>query len=239
MAFNYLQSRMEALNPFQKSFASPAYFDVYLSAPPRCMSDPTGIEQFFGGSTFGKVASTVVEIGSNLLFGDPAQIRFRVKAIDLPQRQLETQPRLQVNGPQRLVPYGAVYSTVNMEIIESDQYKIREFFEEWQDKVFHKDNSYKLAYYNELVADKLTVVAYAATGLPVRVWEMTEAFPIAINSSQMSWDATDQYLVINIEMAFNEWTSSSAKLSTYLDAATVAAQGLIPDIIENGLGSIL
>ena len=227
MAFNSTQFRHEALNPLQRPTTSPAYYEVYFNAPPRCMLTP---------QNNGLIAD-LLELGSNIIFGDSDSIRFRVKGIDLPQRQLETQPRF-TNGPQRLVPYGLVYSTMNLEIIESDRYKIRRFFELWHDKIYNVGSAYKVNFYDELVADKLTIVSYTASGLPVRVWEMKEAFPIAINSSQMSWDSIDQYLIINVEMAFHEWTSFNATGTQYAAAAMSAISGLITDKINDTVGDI-
>lgn len=224
MAFNSLQFRHEAINPLQKAITSPAYYEVYFNAPPICLRPNSG-----GASS---ILDDIIQLGSNILFGDSNSIRFRVKGVDLPQRQLETQPRF-TNGPQRLVPYGLVYSTMNLEIIESDRYKIRRFFELWHDSIYSNQNSYQVQYYNELVADKLTVVSYTASGLPVRVWEMKEAYPIAINSSQMSWDSIDQYLIVNIEMAFHEWTSFEATGTQYAGAAVSAISGLITDKIND------
>lgn len=222
MAFNYVQARREAANPLQLQYASPAYFDVYFDAPPNVYTNFNDPDASILDSIT-KAAGTVGSVVSNIIFGDPSQIRFRVKGVDLPQRQLESLPRF-TNGPQRLVPYGLVYSTINLEIIESDSYKIREFFETWQDLIYKKDNGYQVAYYNELISNKLKIVAYSGIGQPVRVWTMKEVYPIAINSSQMSWDAANQYLVINVELAFHEWDATDPKTEDYVDAVQ---EGLI------------
>ena len=222
MAFNYLLARHEALNPLSRPYASPAYYEVYFNAPPPCMTED--------GKT--SLLDDIIELGSNILFGDPSSIRFRVKGVDLPQRQLETQPRF-AEGPMRLMPYGLVYSTMNMEIVESDQYKIRQFFEEWHTKIFSNKNNYGVEYYDRLVADKLTIVAFASSGIPTRIWEMKEAYPIAINTSQMSWDAQNQYLVINIELAFHEWESREPTVADYANVAIDAAQGEVARQIGN------
>jgi len=228
MAFNSTQFRHEALNPLQRPTTSPAYYEVYFNAPPECLRT---------GGSFG-ILDGLIELGSNIIFGDSDSIKFRVKGVDLPQRQLETQPRF-TNGPQRLVPYGLVYSTMNLEIIESDRYKIRRFFELWHDKIYSQNNSYAVEYYNKLVADKLTIVSYTASGLPVRVWEMKEAYPIAINSSQMSWDSINQYLIINVEIAFHEWTSYDASALQYANAAGSAIAGLISDKLDDKFDDVI
>lgn len=225
MAFNALHFRHEALNPLQSPITSPAYFEAFFNAPPKCLQGPSGL------------LSTIKNVATGLIFGDNDSIRLRVKAIDLPQRQVETQPRF-ANGPMRMMPYGLVYSTINLEIIESDRYKIRRFFEEWHDKVFNKSNAYAVEYYSELIADKLTIVAYSPTGIPVRMWEMTEAYPIAINSSQMNWDSINQYLVINIEIAFHEWTSSDAGISQFLDTAGFDIIGAGVDAAANAISNL-
>jgi hypothetical protein len=63
--------------------------------------------------------------------------------------------------------------------------------------------------------------------------EMKEAYPIAINTSQMSWDAQNQYLVINIEMAFHEWESREPTVADYANVAIDAAQGEVARQIGN------
>jgi hypothetical protein len=87
---------------------------------------------FFGSSRVGKILNTATqEVKERLLGPGPStNVRFRVHAADLPQRQLEVQPRF-TNGPQRTIPFGAIYATTVIDVIESDQYDMRRFFDEW------------------------------------------------------------------------------------------------------------
>ena len=212
MAFNVNELRYASFNPLLRPVASPAYFEAYFDSIPKVMMEDTiGI---FGKSLPGRVLNTAAqEIKERILGPGPSMnVRFRVQAADLPQRQLETQPRF-TNGPQRMVPFGIIYATTVIDVIESDQYDMRKYFDDWMGRMSgltgdegatESKDRYKMAYYDDCVATFI-IVAYAANGLPQAKWTLKEAYPIAVNATQMNWANVNQYVTIPVELAYHEW----------------------------------
>ena len=212
MAFNVNELRYASFNPLLRPVASPAYFEAYFDTIPVVLQDD--VISFFGGSRVGKILNGAAqEVKERLLGPGPSMnVRFRVQAADLPQRQLETQPRF-ANGPQRMIPFGIIYATTVIDVIESDQYDMRKYFDEWMGRMSgltgdggatEAKDRYKMAYYDDCVATFI-IVAYAANGLPQAKWTLKEAYPIAVNATQMNWANVNQYVTIPVELAYHEW----------------------------------
>lgn len=218
MAFNVNELRYASFNPLLRPVASPAYFEAYFDTIPKVMMEDTISIGIFGKSKIGKALNTVAstaaqEIKERILGPGPSMnVRFRVQAADLPQRQLETQPRF-TNGPQRMIPFGIIYATTVIDVIESDQYDMRKYFDDWMGRMSgltgdegatEAKDRYKMAYYDDCVATFI-IVAYAANGLPQAKWTLKEAYPIAVNATQMNWANVNQYVTIPVELAYREW----------------------------------
>lgn len=243
MAFNVNELRRASFNPLLKPVASPAYFEAYFNKIPNVLQDE--VVGIFGRSLVGSFFNNAAqEVKERILGPGPASnVRFRVQAADLPQRQLETIPRF-TNGPQRLVPFGSIYATTTIDVIESDQYDMRKFFDGWMSavvqqatpdgKAVSQSNKYKMRYYDDIVAE-FVIVAYAANGLPQARWTLKEAYPIAVNSSQLNWSSINQYVNIPVEIAYHEWEFKELNLTDILsDPAyfSAVARGAISGVVS-------
>jgi len=113
-----------------------------------------------------------------------------------------------------------------MEIIESEKFQMRDFFDAWHTRIFDSTNGYQIQYYDNCHTDFI-IRSYASNGFATHEWVLKECYPVAVNSSQMSWASTNQHLVIPIELAFHEWTSRDLGVldqgSTLIRGAVAAA----------------
>ena len=235
MAFNIDDFRRQVVSPFMKPVASAAYFEAYFTQLPRCMIPAPKGPKIFGVDVIG--------LASEKLLGPSpfTNVRFRVQTADLPQRQFEVMPRITF-GPKRDVVTGLMYSTTSIEVIENDQYDMRNFFDTWMDKIQHtgfsdsdgmrKGSQYYLEYYENYISE-FTIVAFAANGLPQRKYTFKECYPIAVNASNLSWSAQNQYVSIPVELTYREWEHKELNLIDVLsdpEYAKIAAQGGINTI---------
>lgn len=242
MAFNVNEFRYANLIPFNKPIASPAYFEAYFTTIPTVLAQD--VVSLFGKSKLGKIANSFAQELVDRVTGPSAatNVRFRVQSADLPQRQLEVQPRF-TNGPQRMVPFGTIYATTHIEVIESDQYDMRNYFDTWMDAITSQSfgsekvsnvNKYRMQFYNDIVAE-FVIVAFAANGLPQFRWTLKEAYPVAVNASQMNWGAVDQYVTIPVEIAYHEWEFKELNLIDILSDpayATLIARGAVSGVLS-------
>lgn len=212
MAFDSTKLREELAdsNP-----ASPAYFELSFGGIPR-------IFQANGAADQARKARGERSQGWENNFQD---FKYRCSEADLPSRQLMTQER-RYHGPQRLIPYGVVYSTLNVNLIEGKNLRMRELFDAWQDSIFtpigtRGDMIYRPQYYDDVVTD-LYLDVYSKDGALVRTYTFTDVFPVSVNPSQLSWSSTDQVMTIPIEFSYHEfigsskWDNTTQKGSTFV-----------------------
>lgn len=186
---------------FRASFEKPAqsnYFELTISRSPSFISE---IES----------KSALRNPNTPLVNEMLSKIAFRCRATELPSKQLETIER-RYHGPQRLVPYGSIFSTLNLEFIEDDKYSVRNFFDTWQDFAFGGDK-YRPAYYDQIIAD-MTLTVFNASGVAVREYVFKDAYPISVNPSQMTWDTNNNILFVPIEITYFEFVSKSLEGSS-------------------------
>lgn len=139
---------------------------------------------------------------TQLQFWDSLQ--FRITSGDLPARQFEIVDR-RLTGPARMMPMGLIYQTLTVEVLEDDWNRVREIFDLWQDAIYNEQNSYRVAYYDDMIATDMILTTYDKEGDPSRIYRFKEVFPLAINPSQMNWNSENQSVVIPIEFAYREW----------------------------------
>lgn len=120
----------------------------------------------------------------------------------MPSRQLETVER-RYSGPQRLIPYGHIYSTLNVEMIETSNGDARRIFDAWQESANGGD-TFRPKYYDDIITD-LKLDVFDKSGKVVRTYIMKDCFPISVNPSQLAWDNENSYLVIPIEISLWRW----------------------------------
>lgn len=236
MAFNIDEFRRQMVTPFMKPVASPAYFEAYFTVLPRCMVPPAG-KKTLGVDLRALAKEKVMKVNPF------TNVRFRVQTADLPQRQFEVAPRMTF-GPKRDVVSGFMYSTTMIEVIENDQYDMRDFFDTWMDKIQHagfisaekqgetgnrKQSKYFLEFYDNYISE-FTIVAFAANGLPQRKWVLKECYPVTVNASNMSWSNTNAYVIASVELTYREWDVKELNLTDILKDpayASIAAAGLV------------
>jgi len=194
MAFNTNIIRSSLL---QSSPANPAYFEVRFNGMPK----------IFEGNSSGVIDSIETRKGRQGKWEDNFQdFRYRCTDAELPARQLMTQERRYV-GPQRLLPYGILYGTLNLNLIEGKNIRMRELFDTWQDSVFSGAN-YRPHYYDDVICD-MTIDVYDKSGNKVREYLLKECFPVSVNPSQLSWSGNSQIMTVPIEIAYHEFIGKS------------------------------
>lgn len=185
---------------FRASFDKPAqsnYFEVEITRLPKFINS-VGIDK------------VVRNYNAALINKATNSFKFRCKATELPSKQLESIER-RYHGPQRLVAYGSIFSTLNLEFIEDDNYSVRNLFETWQDFVFG-GGDYRPSYYDDYIGE-ITLKVFTAEGRQVRSYIFTDAFPISLAPNQLAWENVDQFVIVPIEISYHEFVASSKEVA--------------------------
>lgn len=186
MAFDATKFKTAFKSESNSSIASPAYFEAYFETLPQCLSNSV-----LKASTFKRVDEAF------------KGLRFRAQSADLPARQMVSVQRA-FNGPHKLVPYSTIYSSSIIEFIETDDFKVRQLFDAWQDVIEGNQRNFVSEYYDNLIST-FVVIAYNKKGKAVGKWTFYDAFPVSVNPSQLNWNQQNSFVIIPIEMSYFRW----------------------------------
>jgi|TARA_R110000744_G_scaffold38191_5_gene87361 hypothetical protein len=130
-------------------------------------------------------------------FGDTDSERdltYRADSVDIPGRSITSvEHKFQNYGPVNKVAYGAVYGDVTVQFLLSEDFREKEYFEIWQNKMvgtgaFNQNNSssYNPNYFDNY-SGTVEIRQYAPTGELRAIHTLNEAYPLVINPITMGW----------------------------------------------------
>lgn len=209
MAFNTENFRQsfKTAQTGARATASPAYFEVYLTGLPACLQGK-GLEDHLRG------------------------LRFRANATDLPGRQFLSEAR-ETRGSQRMMPHSSLYSSQTLEFIETENYDIRHFFDEWHDTMENDEHGNTVRYYDDIIAPSIIILAYNKKGDTVAQWELYDVYPLSVLGSQMSWSSVDSNVAVTVEFHYKKWKhyimtpEATAQMASLNSRIPSAARGFL------------
>jgi len=157
--------------------------------------------------------------------GDP-DLTYRADSVQLPGRSIATTEQVYI-GPQRKVAYAALYLETSITFIESDDYRVKEYFDRWLDKVVgtHRINRtvsdgsrFRSGYYDDYIGT-IDIHNLRRTGAKGYNTKLIEAYPIQVAPVSLSW-ASDAIPRINVTFTYRYYeqnaagSTSTANLST-------------------------
>lgn len=131
------------------------------------------------------------------LLNGSAALTFRGCEAQLPGRQLLTHEN-QIYGPQRLIPYGQVFTGVPIVFYCSEDYREKKLFQRWQDLAVGKargqntltTGSFDIGYYNDYVGT-VDINVFDDNGMKTDVTQLIEAYPVNVADVPLSWQNDD------------------------------------------------
>lgn len=120
-----------------------------------------------------------------ILGGDPStdaspEIMINCSNINIPGSNIQHTPnRRYALGPEYKTPVGRSYTELNMTFYESENEKEREYFINWQDKIYNKQTK-RFSFYNDYIKNVI-IRQYTRSGKKSYEARLTEAFPSNIS----------------------------------------------------------
>lgn len=159
-------------------------------------------------------------------FGLSEGMRFRIEAVNMPGRQLQTLDQ-NYYGPVRRIPFRASQQPVSLSVILSKDMREREVFMKWQDYFVghYRTNTNRSnipgmfdgKYFNDGICN-LQIYQYsyplsddgsASASFEVQnVITLVEAYPVAVNDIQMSW-GDEGYAKMQVEINYHYATEDN------------------------------
>jgi len=204
-----------------------------------------------GGSTLPIVGELINRGVSKLKDSiDPQDINMLCSAVNMPGRQLNTHER-RIGMINRKVAYGFTIEDITLTFRVLNDYKIKEYFEEWMNSAVTTD--YELKYFNDYTADVIiqgltndpgadydkllrlsqTGLDKTSLGLVLGGGEavtytclLQNAYPTSVAALSYT-DAQSEVLELNVQLSYTDW---KRKLSNPDDAR----QSIRSKIVEFG-----
>lgn len=154
--------------------------------------------------------------------------------VNMPGRQIMTQERL-IGIKGRKMPNGFASDDVSMTFHVMNDYKIKEYFEEWQDKVVSQSTyevRYPSSYANDVTIFQLRKgqafdfpADFNIFGLNIDIdifksdaiiyqCKLLDAFPTTMSQIDFS-DEQDGLVKLNVQLSYRNWTSNPNEISLF------------------------
>lgn len=160
-------------------------------------------------SIIGNAATSVVQGGSfNVFsfFNDPRDMYLLCESVNLPGRQILTQ-EYTTGQRTRKKPYNYVTDDVNMTFNLTNDYMVFEYFRTWMDLIVPEEaeNHYSVAFKDRYATD-ITIQQIATQDyIPAYQIKLRNAFPITLNSVQLSNAGEGTVAQCSVTFAYDEW----------------------------------
>lgn len=175
---------------------------VVIITPPRALN------QSLLNINISDIATNLLSGGFSLksLINDPRDIALLCESCSIPGKQIETIDSTTVRKPNK-VATGYTFEDVTMTFIGTNDYRLKKMFDAWQSLAVDP-TTYRLNYTNTY---KSTVIIQQLNGknLPTYGVTLLNAFPIAVNSIELSNTNDNDFVKISVSFNFEEIESAS------------------------------
>lgn len=160
-------------------------------------------------------------------------LTLRCEATEIPSVSIATNPR-EIYGTAEKLAYMKNYSDLNLSIICSGDMSERKFFDAWTNLIV--PNSSKNPEYQDNYTTTITVNHYRVDDKLEYSFDITKAFPTYVGQQQLTWGATNQYMILPVTFSYFEVEPSSLK--GYTTDIKDALVGNVVDIGESILSGV-
>lgn len=176
-----------------------------------------------------------------------AEIPFRCSNVSIPGRQVLSTDHI-TYGPHQKIATGASYEDVALEIILSEDFAEKLFFERWQDFAVGfargmqgvEAGMFDVGYYAEYIGT-VVIRQFSTSGDIIYEAVLFEAYPTTIQALTSSWDTHEPHK-LSVQMAYRYFTDdpdwkSSVDSAFAEQAAQIAAASALGLIGAGGAGT--
>ena len=181
------------------------------------MSNPAGQNILTGGasgalsSVAGTALRSVVTGGGfspTSFLNDPRDIYLLAESVTLPGRSFTTSDR-RIGVKSTKIPYAIMTDdTVKMTFLLTNDYYIWKYFKGWMDKVLPSADdihNHRFNYKNEYTTDIIIQQMAQQDFVPVHSIKLKNAYPVTINSIELSNQVADDTLRCTVVMTYDTW----------------------------------
>ena len=135
--------------------------------------------------------------------------RFRCEVTQLPGRTISTTDD-QAYGPITKFAYETGYQDLDMQIIASEDFRERVFFEVWMENIINqsnlrdgnKSNAGLSKYYNQYATGQVRIFQASPDTKILARYTLYNAYPISLSPMNLTWEEQDTYQRFTVTMTY-------------------------------------
>ena len=139
------------------------------------------------------------------------QLRYRVSTVSLPGKSIATS-ETKIYGPVRLAPYQITYDQLSFSVYLSDDFRERQFFEDWMHYVVDYD-THRIRYYKDYSASDMQLQVMDETNKVTNTYVFEESYPLSVGEVSMSY-SNEEPATCDISMTYRKYISKSSYTET-------------------------
>ena len=152
-------------------------------------------------------------------------------AAEFPSKNIMTTP-FGVQAYTIETPYGLTFPDATMEFYVDSEFKVKSFFDGWQDLVFIRNgDTYDVNYRENYVAD-IKINQLDAETQTVYTVTLFEAFPKTIHPMKLSYQNGNAFHTIAVTFTFATWASKEQEVAARMEAETGKRRGIFGQYID-------
>lgn len=202
------------INQFRSSFkdfepASPTNYEVIIGREPVIIGNQY-VNLQVESSTPDSINLKKLETTARALDDMARTLIYRCESCSLPSRDLVATNAITYGAPKKMVS-GSVYNNVSFSYIVSDNMREKHYFYEWQKSILNNNvredigGINDVGYYDSYVGD-IDIKSYSKFGDGVYRTTLIDAYPISVQEVQLGWNNTNDYIRVNVVMAYRYFT---------------------------------
>ena len=227
------------INQFRSSFydyepAAPTNYEVSVMRQPiafTSQSSPNSTDGVSGLQVMPEVAVSAGDDTERLLV-------YRCESCSMPSRDLIASNRITYGAPKK-VAVGSAFNNVTFSFIVSDDMAEKNYFYKWQSYIqnsqFSLDNQSNLsdiAYYNDYVGN-IEIKMFSKAGTQKYAVLLKEAYPISVQEVPLGWNNTNDYIRVNVVMAYRYFVELEREIPSEQRSLTVPKEQ--PNLNKNAV----
>ena len=127
------------------------------------------------------------------------------RATNIPGRQMLTNERT-IGMMTQKMPYGFLSDDVNLTFLLTQDYSMRNYFENWQSKIINPGASlYEVAYKNEYAKEVIIQQLNHGDDSVVYACKLIKAFPTTMQAIELGDDAQNQLVQLSVQLSYTVW----------------------------------
>ncbi len=205
-------------------------FAVYITHPNK----KQGLLNTDWSGLASNVLTTTINGGSidpMAFFNDPRDMFLLCDSAQLPGRRIATTEKRTTHKAVKK-PYSYMVDEATFTFLLTNDYYIKKYFDSWQDLIVSGDDKfigYKESYTTDVVIQQMSS---GNDFIPAYGVKLINAFPIAINSIELSNQSQNDVIKVTITLGFDDWKEESL-----LDSAG-SLLGMGKDLLSGTVGQV-